>query len=38
MEKDKISFSDNNYDEYVGTVEEDLGEQFYITDICKSSI
>ena len=35
-EKDKISFSDNNYDEYVGTVEEDLGEQFYIIESAKA--
>lgn len=30
LEYGKISFSDNNYDDYIGTVESDLGEQFII--------
>ncbi len=35
-EKPKISFSDNNYDEYVSILEADLGEQFYIISQAKA--
>ena len=35
-EKPKISFSDNGYDEYIGVVEADLGEQYYIIESAKA--
>lgn len=35
-EKPKISFSDNTYDEYIDTVEADLGEQFIIITFAKA--
>ncbi|MBD5452241.1 MAG: type II CRISPR RNA-guided endonuclease Cas9 [Lachnospiraceae bacterium] len=35
-EKPKISFSDNNYDEYVTVIEADLGEQFEIIALAKA--
>lgn len=36
LEQSKISFSDNNYDDYIGTVESDLGEQFIIIEKAKA--
>lgn len=35
-EKPKISFSDNAYDDYVGSVEAELGEQFLIIAFAKA--
>lgn len=35
-EKPKISFSDTGYDDYIGTVEADLGEQYYIIESAKA--
>ncbi len=36
LERSKISFSDNTYDDYAGTVESDLGEQFIIIKKAKT--
>lgn len=36
LERSKISFSDNNYDEYIDTVGSDLGEQFVIIENAKA--
>ena len=36
FERAKISFSDNGYDEYVGVVEEELGEQYIIIEAAKA--
>lgn len=36
LERSKISFSDNTYDDYAGTVESDLGEQFIIIEMAKA--
>ena len=36
LEHSKISFSDNTYDDYAGTVESDLGEQFIIIEMAKA--
>ena len=35
-ERSKISFSDSGYDDYIGTVEADLGEQYYIIESAKA--
>ncbi len=35
-EKVKISFSDSNYDESIGILEQDLGEQYYIIESAKA--
>lgn len=35
-EKPKISFADSTYDDYIGVVEADLGEQFYIIASAKA--
>ena len=35
-ERPKISFSDSGYDDYINTVESDLGEQFYIIESAKA--
>lgn len=35
-ERPKISFSDNTYDEYIGGVEAELGEQFVIISFAKA--
>lgn len=36
LERNKISFSDNNYDDYAGTVQSDLGELFIIIEKAKT--
>lgn len=35
-ERPKISFADNGYDDYIGEVENELGEQFYIIETAKA--
>lgn len=35
-ERAKISFADNGYDDYIGEVENELGEQFYIIETAKA--
>lgn len=36
LERSKISFSDNGYDDYAGAVESDLGEQFTVIEMAKT--